>query len=1229
MRREPGVSLDFTIGPGNNRFEWKERVETVAANRSYGQCGITLNNATYSEPYAGLIADFNTKSANLLAACVEYFVGVNTALVPNTTLTLSWDNTNKRFVLTRGGGARRIQLLFGNLNSVAPSLGFGTVSLPTGFAGPGPANTNITAATFADANWYNTGTTNGAVVGTASVAARGYQAWQTITSNFNLLYYSENNGASSCIATIPPGFYVRGQALGNVIAAQMNACVRPAGANVYQVVYDPVTGRFTFRTVAPNNTRNFTLRWQSGTPANIGGALAAYTGTAAPGGTLDRGEIETPVYTDIAVAAGGSWQTPRDSIRLLRRGTGDENQGVDFDPDGLGPLATRDRTSYITTAGSFFNGELFYVHGDGSLCGVDLASPVKTDPPSVRLQQISNCNNLGSTVGTPVAFEFGGGLYGGNNISCNGFQTNVKLTSCDAASNISLILPNLEKEFPVEHNTALPAFGTLKTYQERLDGTRGMSMVPALGGVKSDGSTPIANSLIGIRAVFGTSTATGLWGLGQADDPVTTTINETRGPIRQQATPREPTIVMFVTDGDDTCPSGGSGNDDNALRAASKAEDLYRLIEADKPESSVTTYVIGFGTGASTNRLNWIAWGGSGLGQGLTGQPQVSTTNGTGAGQRWDGSVETPAILQNKRAQCTTCVDAFIAPDADTLAKQLQSILDRGAGSGEFTAQASVFTSVTELVKELDTPTTPRDPDGPNTRYLALVPNLFRSTFQMPGFKGQLRAFQNTGGEVSQKWNAGQKLYDRVTTAMASCLEAGGGARGRVPLRHAPHPDQPAHLLDLAQRGLWRHRQRPDQRRLAHQQRQPHAPVAPDHGRRPHLGRRARHPRRRPGLAPRRQRHGLRRPPEGVRGLSWRQPLGLVCGGPAPEDAAGPARSPRDDPGLHGRRAGHPRREPRPQADHGHRPAVRRARVDVGRLHPGHPRRHRAAHPARSRRLGLRSGVRPVPRRLPRLQQPGEQQRWRRHPHRLRPAQPRPGRRSHHEPARYRPPESQARDDRGVRRRQRHAACVPRRTQLQRPRDLRSAGRPAGHDPGLLRVPVQRLQRAGRRGAVGLRALRPARQAPRAHAGPDPHQPHLHAGRGAPLRRRVRAEPRHGREPQRDQPDRQRRAQRKRRREGGLAASAGVRPRHRRQIPDDTRRHLRGELQDPVHRQRASRGALEPRQPRHRGRDHRRHRRQQRGGQDVLRPHGRDLVGADHRLRGPRVQHDFPQELPE
>ena len=140
-----------------------------------------------------------------------------------------------------------------------------------------------------------------------------------------------------------------------------------------------------------------------------------------------------------------------------------------------------------------------------------------------------------------------------------------------------------------------------------------------------------------------------------------------------------------------------------------------------------------------------------------------------------------------------------------------------------------MFTSVYELVKEVTpgSPVTPPDdfdPDAPNTRYNASVPDLFLSTFSMPGFKGQFRAVQ--GGGVGVTWNAGQKLYDRVNNALLSCNEGGGGLAGECRFASLLDPDQPPHLHLVQQRCLPGVGGQPHRRHLAQHRRQPDGALA-------------------------------------------------------------------------------------------------------------------------------------------------------------------------------------------------------------------------------------------------------------------------------------------------------------------------------------------------------------------------------------------------------------------
>src|SRR5262249_52571936 len=214
-------------------------------------------------------------------------------------------------------------------------------------------------------------------------------------------------------------------------------------------------------------------------------------------------------------------------------------------------------------------------------------------------------------------------------------------------------------------------------------------------------------------------------------------------------------------------------DDGAALGAAAAAQKLYAplsgSVNADgtingDPYSSVQTYLIAFGNGASQARSNWIAWGGSGMQQ----------NPGTFGGQDTSPSIPTQA----QRDACKTCVDAYLVPDAATLRQVLTDVINQGAAVGEFTAQQSVSANVFELVGQVAGASASNvlfDPAAPFSRYDAVVPNLFSSSFKLPNFDGQLRAFENTGGTVVEKWNAGQVLKNRVQNALASCQDDGLG----------------------------------------------------------------------------------------------------------------------------------------------------------------------------------------------------------------------------------------------------------------------------------------------------------------------------------------------------------------------------------------------------------------------------------------------------------------------
>jgi hypothetical protein len=479
---------------------------------------------------------------------------------------------------------------------------------------------------------------------------------------------------------------------------------------------------------------------------------------------------------------------------LLHRTTGTGNSGT-----GLGNVADWKWTFteniagtatrfYNMRAGRLWNGEVIRVTPTGGVCGMDFATAAtKTNPASIQVVATdATCNPTGNV----ATFEWGGGDYSGASGSCNGFRSKSQIVPCDLPpppaqpTQVAMISPYLEDELPLDASGDPADWngdGT-RDYIESQDGAWSVTTINEAPSAKADGSTPIGNSLIDIRgaanaadtscittaeSVFpgldlndiapatGACTERGftrLWNTGIATGPWAAVPAAQRA-IRNHANPKEKTIVLFVTDGEDTCGtrtgttgSGSySGSNPTSRRAALYAQQLYTRIDPLEPASSVQTYVIGFGP--TIPGLDFIAWGGSGLGQGLPDQPAVN----------WQ--TDSDATLANQRARCTTCVDAFTAPDATTLATQLQAIIDQGASDGEFNAQQSITESVFEYVHLAADATNLYDAAKPGLRYKAIVPTRFVSFFSLPGFRGQQRAYHNDGTAVAaQAWSAGDAL---------------------------------------------------------------------------------------------------------------------------------------------------------------------------------------------------------------------------------------------------------------------------------------------------------------------------------------------------------------------------------------------------------------------------------------------------------------------------------------
>ena len=630
--------------------------------------------------------------------------------------------------------------------------------------------------------------TRAGTVATATTAtAHGYVVGQSVTV------------AGSSVAGYNGTFVITGVTATTFTYAVPNTLATPAGGT--KTVSTGTANRFTF---GSSGTRNFTLNW-----------TAAAT-------TLD-GVMNQTANTTVTGSTPVTLGEPR--INLLRRTAG-QNFNETFDPDGASttlvptldkPSPTRGVRTYNLDAGKYWNGETVYVDASGNACDIVPGTP--TNPPTVKLQLTTNCaSGAGSADPANVGvFTWGGGLVGTGAGTCQGMSQKVPLIPCNQLTppQYTNIGPFLENQVP------LSATGAVTGYTERNDGSGYVATQPSLGGVIASGNTPLAQSINDVAIAFGgNGTSTGLWHGGQAAPALT--------PIKTHLTPKEKTIFILVTDGDQNCTpfttgmssgapySGvGSGADAAALGAAAAAQKLYSpdvlgnkgnganggTVNADgtingDPAASVTTYVVAFGQGASKSRSDWIAWGGSGMRR---------TFGVVSANDTW---ITIPT--QAERDACKTCIDSFLAPDPDTLAAVLNKVINQGASSGEFSAQQSLTDSIYELAGDAPQGTAPApwSPFNPRNRYDPLVPHRFVSTFTLPLFTGQIKAYTQGGpsslaipdatcvpfvdnppaglgpedvlGTACRRWSANDKLVSRLANGMsAACpLNVTAGTTG-------------------------------------------------------------------------------------------------------------------------------------------------------------------------------------------------------------------------------------------------------------------------------------------------------------------------------------------------------------------------------------------------------------------------------------------------------------------
>jgi hypothetical protein len=596
--------------------------------------------------------------------------------------------------------------------------------------------------------------------GTASVGTANRFSFQGTGTTFTLQY---NNAASTFRLPVALNSLTSSGTTVTATTAQPHGLAVGSQVNIMGASDEAYNGGPFVVTTVPSST-TFT-----------------YAAGSAPGTSPDTGSSLRVIGAAATVSGTAAWASADPRINLLQR-TLSLDVVEQFDPDGASttlvpvldkPSPKRDVTTYFLRAQKFWNGETVYVDGSGNACGISDGPP--TNPPTVTLQLTSNCANAAANAdpANKATFSWGGGALNGAG-GCRGFQSRVPLIACDQLSppQFDAIGPFLNNQLPLD------ASGSIVGYTESTDGL-GTRLTPASpGGVMASSNTPLAQSVNDIRGKFAD-----LWTNGQA--------TPTLDPIMNHVSPKEKTVVIMVTDGMQNCPPFVQDNntqigqapynpttmsktDAGALGTAAATQKLYdpaangtasgASVNADgtisgDAASSVITYVVGFGLQPTDKpRLDVIAWGGSGMRQ----------TLGTYSGQ--DTWTRFPTA--GERAQCQTCTDAFLAPDPDTLRRVLQGVIDVGAQSGEFSAQQTITESVFEYVDRVAS----HSAAAPSTRFGAIVPTRFVSSFNLPGFRGQLKAYQNDGsGGTLQIWSAGDKLKTLVAYGAPNATSCVGG----------------------------------------------------------------------------------------------------------------------------------------------------------------------------------------------------------------------------------------------------------------------------------------------------------------------------------------------------------------------------------------------------------------------------------------------------------------------
>ena len=594
-------------------------------------------------------------------------------------------------------------------------------------------------------------------------------------SGWGTFYYAETiarHATSICTARYPAArpnaetFYAQGgtataaavDAPGTLAAdlqAAMNNATcsrrgrRPQHATT--VTYDAATGVFTFtRTDGTDNCGTCLVRGPTPAEQHPGRARREPRATR-----HDLGGATAPFTTE----------SPR-----TRSSTGDRDAGTTDAALGGAPLDTaartrlqvdRDRSAARTTSRTTSSGAARALErrddpgarADGQVCGDGLPDRGRADEPA-DAHRAGGGRGLRRRPRRPRAFTFGGGAFytatptpaaasgrgrPSSPATCSRPRPRPRSHARDPSSNNELPF-DADGHPPTHHDgagrspTGVPRRPPATSRRRTATLVARTTTLPAdrgAGDIKGHGRARRSRRLASrtSRPLFGTT----CWhhtGSRGVDGGRVTTGHGRAAPYRARRRssdhkdPKEKTIVLFVTDGDDTCARGPSTAASDLQRAArpptgrSALYEPHRRGRARLPRSRPTSSATAArspaasptaSTGSPGAAAAWRQGRGPGDSRASspTGSWQLEPTTST-AGR--DGTI-TDATERAPSARPAT--DAFIAPDAATLATQLQAIIDQGASDGDFTAQQSITETVFEYV---DTVRAPRKPTTPAAR---------------------------------------------------------------------------------------------------------------------------------------------------------------------------------------------------------------------------------------------------------------------------------------------------------------------------------------------------------------------------------------------------------------------------------------------------------------------------------------------------------------------------------